>query len=136
MSPDKDKTPPFSSPAIVQQMVDNQTKELLLRETELKLKKDHESHNFEFAKKALEAQQKDRSEGRNKWAEVQRYRWGYALASLVVVLIIAAYAMHIGKEAIIMEVVKAALFYAAGGASFYYVGKIKGGQQKDEMQDK
>lgn len=39
MSPDKDKTPPFSSPAIVQQMVDNQTKELLLRETELKLKK-------------------------------------------------------------------------------------------------
>jgi len=113
------------TPEIVGQLVENQTKELELRAQELALQKQQNDHSFEFSKKALEAQVTDRNLQRETNKHLQRNQ--YFLISFLALAIVAVvtYSLHLNKEAIAIEIIKAIVFIFAGGVGGYGLGKNK-----------
>jgi hypothetical protein len=111
------------TPATIEQLVENQAKELELRAQELSLQKQEDDHGFEFGKKALEAQIDDRRMQRDHNRLMQRGQ--YVLVAFLSILVfgIIVTALALNKESIASEIIKAVGYMTAGGFGGYGLRK-------------
>ncbi|MBF0466750.1 MAG: hypothetical protein HQK88_16660 [Nitrospirae bacterium] len=119
-------------PETIGQLVENQTKELELRAKELDFQKQQDNHNFEFSKKALDAQLEDRKMQRdhNKRRQHSLYYLIGFLALVIAIIVITS--LYLNKETIASEIIKSIVYISAGGFGGYGIGKKKGKEQSSE----
>lgn len=116
-------TPGKIPPELIKQFLDTQASEINLKTQELELKKQEDTHNFEFSQRALDAQVKDRLDQRIHNRTLSKYLY---IAIGVIVFIIAAvivFALYLNKESVAMELVKAIMYLIAGGFGGYGLSK-------------
>jgi hypothetical protein len=117
------------SPALVAQFLENQSRELALRNEELALKQRELEVNYQYAERALEAQVRDRKDSRQEIRSERRDTLVFLgmIASLVACFF--GWLLYNGKDAFALEVLKAVLYLGGGGAGGYFAGKSKGREQ-------
>lgn len=117
--------------ALIERFVENQSKEIELRQREMELEQQRENNGFSYGKAALEAQERDRKDERecrrNQRKDQQRMM--LYLAGLIVIVVLGA--LWLGSEALAMELAKAILLLSAGAAGGYGVGRSKRGVPDD-----
>ncbi|HEY0024753.1 MAG TPA: hypothetical protein VGB24_17700 [Longimicrobium sp.] len=118
------------SPALVQQLVENQAKELAIRSEEIALRAKETDAGHRFAEKALDAQVKDRHEIREEQKRGRRDRLYFLGFAAAVVITFLVYLLHTGKDAFAQEVLKALIFLLSGGTGGYFAGKHQGRKQE------
>jgi hypothetical protein len=117
---------PQLSPEIAKQIVDNQTKELDLRQREIVLSKESNERQFEFANKQIEAQERDRKDERRYHEKRFIYALIGAFFVVVVVCLFFGYCLALGKEQIVVELFKALCYGGSFGAGGFAWGHSKG----------
>ena len=119
------------SPDLFKEFLDNQSKELELKSSEIDLKRQEDEHSFKFAQQALAAQLGDRKEQRNFYLKSRKS--GYVFATIIGVLFIAflVFALAIGKDQVALEIIKAIIFLATGSAGGYAIGKLRRTTEED-----
>ena len=115
---------PMSQSAI-NKFLDNQAKDLELKNQELMLRKSEIDNNQVYSLKALEAQKEDRRETRQTYESVMKWRLMLFSACFVVILIFCGYAIYMGESQIIMEALKILLPAVATAVGGYCFGKTK-----------
>ena len=125
---------PQAPPPFLEKWVENQSKEIENRQREIEFQKQSDDHNFEYAKLALHAQE-NYSEGERSHASRQHTRnlifFGLMTTFLISFLI---YSLHTGKDQVALEIIKAAIFIASGGAGGYALG-IRKSQDKNNTKN-
>lgn len=120
------------TPDLFERFLDNQTKEIAIRQHELDLEKQKDSHNFEFSKAALDAQERDRIHEReckrNQYKD--RHRLVFWVVLILAGLIVAA--LYLGSEKLAMEVAKGIGYITAGLLGGYGLAK-KGKDDNDQQ---
>lgn len=109
----------------LQQLVDNQAKELELRSRELDLQKQQDSNNLDFAKESLAAQERDRKHARECERDKQKDRYWLVGAIVAALLLVVAVAVWKDKDQLAMEIVKAVAYLTAGAAGGYAAGRLR-----------
>ncbi len=106
-------------PELVQKLVENQTRELEVRQQELILQQQQIVTGHEFSQLSLKAQLEDRERNRQHFQKYRRERlyFGGFIAILLTGFII--YSLQLGKDAFAIEVLKALVFLLSGGISGY-----------------
>lgn len=124
-------TPP-EPPEWFGKFLEIQAKEIEERAEERKLRAQNEQNQFELAKLSLSAQERALAGENNSVTD--RRRDTYMLIGFLVLLVIAlvGIAMWLDKDAIAIEIVKAAVFLTAGGAGGYAVGRGKSRSESDD----
>ncbi len=120
------------TPQMLEQLIDNQTKELSLRAKEIDLNRQRDEHAYEFGREALQAQKEDRQNQREHNRIMQRN--GLVLVGVIVVIltIIVIVALFLNKESVAMEIIKACAFFTTGGALGYSARTKKAVVKSDE----
>lgn len=113
------------SPALVERLLNIQEQEVVLRGQELNLRKQNDANAHEYAKAALEANVKDREAERSCMKDTMKYRYIFAGLIIFLLIILFCIALFLNKDAIVMEIIKAIMFFGAGGIGGYaYAQKI------------
>ncbi len=115
--------PETLTPELLEQILQNQAKELELRYNELNLKKQEDNNSYEFAKAALSAKSSDRKDEREHDRQTQKTVLIFAAVITLVVTTLIIYALSIGKDSFAMELIKAVIFILSGGAGGFAIGK-------------
>ncbi len=115
--------PETLTPELLEQLLQNQAKELELRYNELSLKKQEDNNCFEFAKAALSAKTSDRKDERENDLQLQKTRLIFASVITLVITTLIIYALSIGKDNFAMELIKAVIFILSGGVGGFAIGK-------------
>lgn len=110
------------SPAIVEKIVNNQAKELELREKEIEQSSISLKNSHEFSLASLQAQKEDRSEQRIHEAKNTKYYLGFSLVIIIGFFILFGLAMKYNKDQIVMEIIKAIIFIGTGVLGGYSWG--------------
>jgi hypothetical protein len=122
---------------LFKEFLDNQTKELELKNRQIDLEKQKDDHAFEWARTSLDAQVVDREKQRSFHLTSRKnvYVFATIIAILFVGLLIAALLMN--KDAVALEIIKAVIFIFTGGAGGYAVGRQKstGASSSDSPKD-
>lgn len=116
--------PPISEQT-VQQLIDVQTKEQALRSQELQVRVQELQYQSKHALEILAAQERDREKERDHGRRMQR---GPLIATVVVftaILLFTGWALLMNKDAIVMDILKLVLGFAAGGIGGYGYAKSK-----------
>lgn len=105
--------------------IDYQVGDLETRREELELRKKEEDHAFEFGKHSIDAQLKDGQRNRDFLGRIfSKAVWLIgALAFFFLMFLLVA--LFLGKDQIVMEIIKAAIFIFSGGAGGYAIGQHK-----------
>ncbi len=111
------------SPALIERFIDIQEKELVIRTQEIDLKKQSDNNAHDYAKAALDANIKDRTEERKHAADVIKLRYIFSGIIIVGLIIFLGFALSQDKDQIVMEIIKAIMFFCTGGIGGYAVGK-------------
>lgn len=113
------------SPETINRLLDIQTEELKVKQEEIVLKRQSDQHQYEYAKASLDLQGKD-------WQDLRRHRQLLItqilrFCTLIVVVIFSffAYALYLGKDTLVTEIIKALLYAGVSGTGGYYFGKNK-----------
>lgn len=114
---------PALAPHTIEQLVQNQTRELELRARELDLQQQEERHNFEYAQAALAAQMQDRQDGRRFRQRLRSN--GYLLASWVILAVVGLVgtALWLNKDQVALEIIKSIVLLLSGGSAGYALGR-------------
>ncbi|MDD2367360.1 MAG: hypothetical protein PHN84_14470 [Desulfuromonadaceae bacterium] len=112
-------------PELIGLFLKNQTKELEIREQELVLRKQADNNSFQFAQKSLDAQVTDRTAEREHVTKNRIYLMYFAAFVIVAVVGFLGFALHNGKDAIAMEIIKAILYIVTGSSGGYALGRSK-----------
>lgn len=116
------EAPPLA-PRTIEQLVQNQTRELELRARELDLQQQEEHHNFEYAQAALAAQMQDRKDERRFR---QRLRSNaYLLAGWIILAVVGLVgaALWFNKDQVALEIIKSIVLLLSGGGAGYALGR-------------
>jgi t-SNARE complex subunit (syntaxin) len=112
-------------------LVENQAKELAVREEELSLRAKEIDLGMRYAEKSLDAQVKDRHEVREERRRARRDRLVILGVCAIVVIAFLVYLLETNKDAFAQEILKALVLLLTGGTSGYYAGKHQGQKQDD-----
>ena len=127
--PSQQAPPPF-----IEKWIENQSKEIENRQREIELQKQTDDHNFEYAKLALNAQAED-SESERTHKSQQHTRNLIFIGLMTTALIgFLVYSLHTGKDQVALEIIKAAIFIASGGAGGYAWG-VRKSQSKNSTKN-
>lgn len=128
--PDDKSVHPEIPATLFKEFLDNQTKELELKNRQLELEKQKDDHAFEWAKKSIDAQVVDREKQRA--FHLRGRRNVFIFATIIVVLFVGLLisALMMNKDQVVMEIIKAVIFITTGGAGGYAVGRNKGGSSE------
>lgn len=116
----------------VQQLVENQTKELEAKTLELQLKQQEDGNGFEFGKIALEAKTQDRRECREHERLKGKDRYIFSGAVTVVLAGIIITAMLTNNTDIAKEIIKAVIYVTAGAMGGWGLTKKKAPTPEDD----
>ena len=119
------------APALFKEFLENQAKELEIKARDLDLQKQKDDHSFEFAKTALEAQKEDRAEQRT--FQIKTKRNGHIFTTIISVLFVTLLvtALAMDKDQVALEIIKAVIFMATGGAGGYAIGRFRNDGDSD-----
>ncbi len=119
--------PPFNEPDVdvIRSFLENQSKELELKGREADFKQQQDRNSFQFARETLQAQKEDRE--KERVAESARLKlllifWG---AIAVVLCGFFGYALYLGKEQFLTEVLKIILYGGTGSLGGYSWGRYR-----------
>lgn len=112
-------------PELIDKFLDTQARQIDLQSLSLELQKQSDANNFEFSKKALDAQIEDRKSQRDMSMKMEKNRL-YLIGSLGIAMAgVIITALCLGKENVALEIIKAIAYFMAGGASGYGIKKAK-----------
>ena len=117
---------PSLTPEVMQQLAQNQARELQIRAEELQLKKQQDQHGYSYAQEALKVQAADRADERREWARSRKHTFAFVIIMVGVVLAFLGFLVAIDKDAVALELIKAAVYLGGGGFAGFYYGKTKG----------
>lgn len=117
--------------ALAREFIDVQRKEMELRATELALRKEAQTQGHEYALSSLSAQGTDRNAERVHQRVSARQYLIFAGCIFLVLIVFAALALHWGREAVVMEAVKALSIFVGGLGAGAVLGYRKA--QKDTL---
>lgn len=120
----------LASPELFEKFLDNQSKELAIKEKELALQKQQDDHGFEFGKTALLAKVEDRKLQREHELKSSKHTYILITALVSIVAAIIFYALYSNNTPIAMEIIKAIVYLAGGGLGGY--GMAKANKSKDD----
>lgn len=115
---------PQLDPVLLERLLENQAQELGIRQQELILQQQQSQNSHEYAQMALDAQVKDREQGRNHYQRYRRERLYFAAFIAVLLVGFLVFALHIGKDTIALEVLKALVYLLAGGLGGYSLKNV------------
>ena len=121
-------------PPFIEKWIENQSKEIENRQREIELQKQTDDHNFEYAKLALNAKAKDNEDQRTHVSRQHKRNLTFAAIMTAVLIGFLVYSLHTGKDQIALEIIKAAIFIASGGAGGYALGVRKSQVKGDGQQ--
>jgi len=101
------------------------------QETQLELQKQNIAEGYKYAAEVVAAQAKDRQDERDHRRKVQRERMIFAGVMVLVLAFFVGYALHLNKDQIALEIIKAIAFLAAGGMGGYALGRYRSSHAKD-----
>ena len=107
------------NPALFERFLNVQEQELVLRGQEIDLRKLNDTNTHEYAKAALSANVKDREAERSYMKNVMKDRFIFAGIVIFFLVLLFCFALYFDKDAIVMEIVKAIMFFGAGGIGGY-----------------
>jgi len=98
----------------VRELLSLQKQELSVRLKVVEREREEISLNKSVAQHSIEAQERDRRHEREEVTKRQRTRQNFFLLAVLASLIFSAYAMHMGKEELVMDMVKVILGFIGG----------------------
>ncbi len=119
---------------ILRQMVQNQSEELQLRQQENDRNRELDQKNFDFSVKALAAQSDDRRDQREKSISFFKIRALFFLFVLAAVLLFFAWALKLGKDGLVADMIGDAMYLLGGAFGGYGFGKIRGARDALEKE--
>lgn len=120
-------------PELIRQILDNQTQQLLNEQREQSLREREIDNSHTYAMKLLEVQAADRSEERTYIQSFSNAVVGVVIVVSFVSVAALCFALYLGKEQFVLEVVKALGFIIVGALGGYSAKKIK--EQNDADSD-
>ncbi|MDO4709055.1 MAG: hypothetical protein Q4B94_04430 [Pseudomonadota bacterium] len=131
MSKDENQSSQLPLP-LVEQILENQTRELVVRAQEVELEKQKDENAFAFSKEALAAQAKDREHAREcrrneKKDQQKMVLWLFFLVGLLI-FGVTVY----GAKDLALELAKAIILLAAGASGGYGIATARQRRKKDE----
>jgi len=95
----------------------------VIRGQEIDLRKQNDRNAHDYAKAALEANVKDREAERNHVAGIAKFRYLFAGIIILFLVVLFCFALFMNKDQVVMEIIKAIMFFGSGGISGYALGK-------------
>lgn len=114
------------SQSSIEKFLDNQSKEMEIRATELSIRKAEIDHNQLYSLKVLEAQKEDRVGVRATHSSLIKWKIISFLICFSILLFFCGFAIYLKQTEIIVELIKILVPSIATGIGFYFVGKNKG----------
>lgn len=114
------------SEATIQRMLSLQESRITLELKQADIQLKELDHNQKIADKSIDAQASDRRDERAVNKTVQMHRLVFAAFIVMVTVALIVFALYIGKEAIVLDIVKVLCGFAGGyGVSSYISAKHK-----------
>jgi hypothetical protein len=114
------------SEATIQRMLSLQESRITLELKQADIQLKELDHNQKIADKSIDAQASDRRDERAVNKTVQMHRLVFAAFIVMVTVVLIVFALFIGKEAIVLDIVKVLCGFAGGyGVSSYISAKHK-----------
>ena len=114
------------SEATIQRMLSLQESRITLELKQADIQLKELDHNQKIADKSIDAQASDRRDERAVNKTVQLHRLVFAAFIVMVTVALIVFALYIGKEAIVLDIVKVLCGFAGGyGVSSYISAKHK-----------
>lgn len=125
----EEQHPPTESDGLIKQFLENQSRELGLRSEELVLKKQQEQNAFAYGKEALGGKLSDRREQRGHLKSIRKMTLMFAGGVIFLLVLLIGYALHVGKDAVALEIIKALVFVSGGALGGYGFASAKAAKQ-------
>ncbi len=129
----------IQNPEILAVMLKNQESEIRVRSEDIKFKdkelglREREIDKaHEFAMKSLDVQASDRVDERKFQRSLTTKIFLFLGIALSMIVLGFCYAIHLGKDAIVMEIVKAMIYLGAGGLGGYSAKSTKDKKKNDD----
>lgn len=127
---------------LLEQILQNQVKELELKSTELELKsselelqKQQDANSLDFAKTSLAAHERDRKHARDCEREKMKDRYKLVGAIAIGLLLLVVVAVLKDKDVLAIEIVKAIAYISAGAVGGYAAGRLRAGSGNNQQSD-
>ncbi len=104
---------------LLNKILDNQTRELALKEKEIEAQNKHDQNSLEFAKVSLKAQSEDTSRNIKHHTRIIGMRYWFAGVVIMIISMLVAYALATDNDVFALEVIKAITFLIAGAVGGY-----------------
>lgn len=125
---------PLDQINLINKILDTQNREINLREQEIAFKKQQIDNNLTFSTNSIEKQLQDRQQQRTHEQIGQKNSYIFLGVVILLFLLFISWALHLNKDIIAMEIIKALGFFIAGATSGYSYGKVKELTNKTEQQ--
>lgn len=124
-----------SKEELFERFLDVQSKEVELRKEEIELKKKDMEYSYGFSTKALDAKAAD-NENRRAFLK-GLINWSLVTAGILFVILVGfmAYALKLGKDSIVLEIIKIVALVGGGFLGGYGVGKSRKKIKDDSSAD-
>lgn len=114
------------SESTIQRMLSLQESRITLELKQADIQLKELDHNQKIADKSIDAQAADRKDERAVHKTVQAHRLIFASFVILIIVALIVYALYIGKEAIVLDIVKVLCGFAGGyGVSSYISARNK-----------
>lgn len=115
----------------LQQLVEVQEKELEVRQSEVKQRSVEAEHEYELAKRSIEAQERDRNNQRSYFSRFQTKRYIFIGVLSLAILFFLGFALWLGESELAMRIIEIVALIVAGGFGGYAIGYNKGRQASE-----
>ncbi len=119
-------------PELLIQLLRNQAQEIAIRQQELALENRRIANDHELTQKSIEAQVGDRDKQRQFDQTARRDRLIFSGGMALLLVAFVFYALYLNKDQIVIEVLKALIFLAAGGLGGYSLKKARDKNGRDD----
>ena len=117
---------------LIQLFLDNQRKELELRTNELEITKQEEQHSYDVARLSLRTQADNIERDRQHKIALWRLFMKFAAFIAVIAALLMGFALWLGKEQFILEVLRIVFYGGSGVAVGAYYQKSKKSKEDDK----
>lgn len=123
--------PPQLTEQTLKQLIEAQTKEQALRSQELQIRAQELAYQSKNASEIIAAQERDREKERIHNRRMLRGPLICLTLVFVLILVFFCVALYMGKDAVVLDIVKIASGMVAGGAGGYGIGRAKKQQDSE-----
>ncbi|HFL3398971.1 TPA: hypothetical protein ACG3NN_002875 [Legionella pneumophila] len=120
------------NPALIEKFLAVQEQELVMRGKELEVHQQNNNNTHEYALAALQANKEDREAIRTHQEKIIKTRYIFSGIILVFLFVLIGFCLYLNKDQIVLEILKAVLFFASGSGLGYAYAK-KTSKNNDEQ---